>query len=41
MRTFVDTKQLARRLSQGAFLLLFFILLIKTDYDGGTSSPTP
>src|SRR4030067_2279267 len=29
-----DTKQLARRLSQGAFLLLFFVLLVKTDYDG-------
>ena len=34
MRTPVDTKQLARRLSQGAFLLLFFVLLVKTDYDG-------
>ena len=34
MRTSVDTKQLARRLSQGAFLLLFFVLLIKTDYGG-------
>ncbi len=34
MRTSVDTKQLARRLSQGAFLLLFFVLFIKTDYDG-------
>src|SRR3972149_5587530 len=34
MRTPVDTKQLARRLSQGAFLLLFFVLLVKTAYDG-------
>jgi polyferredoxin len=34
MRTPIDTKQLARRISQGVFLLLFFILLIKTDYDG-------
>jgi polyferredoxin len=29
-----DFKQLARRVSQGAFLLLFFVLLVKTDYDG-------
>ncbi|MEK6778758.1 MAG: 4Fe-4S binding protein [Candidatus Deferrimicrobiota bacterium] len=34
MRPRFDTKQLARRLSQGVFLLLFFVLLIKTDYDG-------
>ncbi|MGZ8462387.1 MAG: 4Fe-4S binding protein, partial [Candidatus Deferrimicrobiaceae bacterium] len=34
MRSAFDTKQLARRLSQGAFLLLFFVLLVKTDYDG-------
>jgi polyferredoxin/Pyruvate/2-oxoacid:ferredoxin oxidoreductase delta subunit len=34
MRTSVDIKQLARRLSQSAFLLLFFVLLIKTDYGG-------
>lgn len=29
-----DIKRLARRISQGAFLVLFFVLLIKTDYDG-------
>ena len=34
MRSPADTKRTARRLSQGAFLLLFLILLIKTDYDG-------
>jgi len=34
MRPPVDAKQLARRISQGAFLLLFFVLLVKTDYDG-------
>jgi polyferredoxin/formate hydrogenlyase subunit 6/NADH:ubiquinone oxidoreductase subunit I len=34
MRSSADTKQSARRLSQGVFLLLFFILFIKTDYDG-------
>jgi polyferredoxin len=34
LRTRPDIKQLARRISQGAFLLLFFVLLVKTDYDG-------
>ena len=34
MRSPADAKQFARRLSQGVFLLLFFILFIKTDYDG-------
>jgi polyferredoxin/Pyruvate/2-oxoacid:ferredoxin oxidoreductase delta subunit len=29
-----DIKQLARRISQGTFLLLFLVLLVKTDYDG-------
>lgn len=29
-----DIKRLARRVSQGAFLLLFLVLLVKTDYDG-------
>ncbi len=29
-----DAKRLARRISQAAFLLLFFVLLVKTDYDG-------
>ena len=29
-----DIKRLARRFSQGAFLLLFFVLLVKTDYAG-------
>ncbi len=29
-----DIKRLARRISQSAFLLLFFVLLVKTDYDG-------
>jgi len=29
-----DAKQTARRLSQAAFLLLFFVLLVKTDYGG-------
>jgi polyferredoxin len=30
----IDVKRLLRRLSQAAFLLLFFVLLVKTDYDG-------
>ncbi|HEU5361421.1 MAG TPA: 4Fe-4S binding protein, partial [Candidatus Deferrimicrobiaceae bacterium] len=34
MRSPVDIKRLARRISQGAFLFLFFVLLVKTDYDG-------
>lgn len=34
MAIHTDAKQTARRLSQGAFLLLFFVLLIKTDYGG-------
>ena len=34
MRARPDIKRLLRRLSQGAFLLLFFVLLVKTDYDG-------
>ncbi len=29
-----DAKRTARRVSQGAFLLLFLVLLVKTDYDG-------
>ncbi|MCL5966431.1 MAG: 4Fe-4S binding protein [Deltaproteobacteria bacterium] len=29
-----DVKRTARRISQAAFLLLFFVLLVKTDYDG-------
>ncbi len=29
-----DTKQTARRLSQAFFLLVFLVLLVKTDYDG-------
>ena len=34
MRPPPDIKRLARRISQGAFLLLFLVLLVKTDYDG-------
>ena len=34
MTTRPDAKRLARRISQAAFLLLFFVLLVKTDYDG-------
>ena len=34
MAIHTDAKQTARRLSQAAFLLLFFVLLIKTDYGG-------
>jgi len=34
LRARPDIKRLLRRLSQGAFLLLFFVLLVKTDYDG-------
>lgn len=36
-----DMKRLARRISQGAFLLLFFVLLVKTDYAGTNELPYP
>jgi polyferredoxin len=34
MRSSIDAKRTARRLSQAAFLALFLVLLVKTDYGG-------
>ncbi len=34
MHSRFDAKRLARRICQAAFLLLFLVLLVKTDYDG-------
>ncbi|MEW6719020.1 MAG: 4Fe-4S binding protein [Thermodesulfobacteriota bacterium] len=41
MRTASDAKRTARRISQAAFLALFFVLLIKTDYGGGDELAYP
>jgi len=41
LRSRPDIKRLSRRLSQGAFLLLFFVLLVKTDYAGKNELPYP
>ncbi|GAB4373252.1 MAG: 4Fe-4S binding protein [Deltaproteobacteria bacterium] len=37
----VHIKRLLRRISQGVFLLLFFVLLVKTDYAGTDELPYP
>jgi polyferredoxin len=37
----IDIKRFSRRVSQAAFLLLFLVLLVKTDYDGGNELRYP